>query len=238
MKAATYASIRDGVFRRMGLDASQTPLPSQAAAIADYASEALDVSWTFHPWPDVTLIEERTPVAHTLTLEVPGEHPIGHILQIYDSDPTSRTTHTTLLEFDQGDTTATITDSAHTADSPVWVRFRLPVPIFTSTAYDAATTYAPGDLVFYAPTGDCYLCITATTGNLPTSTTHWRRQEIPAYLADHARTYAHAMTLEEDGQYDKAAYQRTRAEGQLVARMDEYWLAAAKTHHYSATFSH
>lgn len=237
MKAVTYKSLRDGVLRRMGLDAAQPVMDSQASALADYLAEAVDVAWSFYVWPDVTLTEQRTPAIHTLTLEEAAPaNPIGRILHIYDEHPGSDSSYAKELDFTQGDTTAEITDDSHADSVPVWVRFRLPAPQFTSEAYNAATTYAPGDLVYHAPTSDCYLCLAATTGNAPTSTAYWRRQQVPAYLADHARTYAHAMTLEEDGQYDKAAYQRARAEGQLVARMDEFWLQASKVHHFSARF--
>ena len=38
-------------------------------------------------------------------------------------------------------------------------------------AYDANTTYAIDDVVSY--NGSSYVCIQASTGNLPTVTTHW-----------------------------------------------------------------
>lgn len=39
--------------------------------------------------------------------------------------------------------------------------------------YNGATTYAVGDIVFYATTGKSYRCIAATTGNLPTNASFW-----------------------------------------------------------------
>lgn len=48
---------------------------------------------------------------------------------------------------------------------------------FTNSAksyskYSALTSYIINDVVFYL--NDLYICILATTGNLPTSTTYWK----------------------------------------------------------------
>ncbi len=39
------------------------------------------------------------------------------------------------------------------------------------SAYSGATTYAIGDVVIYV--NDLYICIAASTGNLPTDTDYW-----------------------------------------------------------------
>lgn len=39
------------------------------------------------------------------------------------------------------------------------------------TAYAAGTSYVPGDQVSYS--GQLYVCILASTGNLPTNATYW-----------------------------------------------------------------
>ena len=241
MKTTTYKTVRNGILRRMGIDAAQPIISSQAAALADYVTNALDTAWSFFPWPNITVVEQRTPTgspAKFISYDQPAATPIGDFLQILDVDPSDYTTLPVSYSFTTTSTGATITDSEYTAATPVFVRFRTPAPQFTATSYDPATTYAPGELVYYDTTGDCYLSILATTGNAPTSTTHWRRQEIPYFLSDYAQTAAHAETLLEDGQYDKGSAQLTRAQGILETKQDEFWMKRDIHHHYTAKFTH
>lgn len=241
MKAVTYKSVRDGILRKMGLDSSLPPLASQAAALADYVQGALDIAWDFYPWPDVTLTQERTPTgtpAHDIAFEQPGLTPIGDFLQIYDNDPEDYAQPFHSLRFSTTDTGATLNPDDHTPGTPVFVRFRIPAPLFTSRVYSASTAYLPGDVVYHDSTGDCYLALTATTGNAPTSTIHWRRQEIPTYLGEYCKAHAYASTLLEDGQFDKANYMLTRAEGILAEKQDDFWMKRDRYHHYTARFTY
>lgn len=223
MRTASFKTIRDSVLRRMGLDAAQPVLGSQAAAIADYIEAGLSEVWGLYDWPDTTLTEARTPAVATITYRVAGENTIGQILRITDFVPSS-TRLVQTFSFADNDDSATITDSRYTADTEVQVKFRRPEPRLTSTAFAAGTAYSPGNVVYYDTTGDCYLCIAATTGNLPTSTTHWERQSIPAIFAPYLRAAAFANTLEEDGQYDKAAFQLQKAEAEIVKTHDDIFL--------------
>lgn len=223
MRTTSFKSLRDSVLRRMGLDAAQPVLGSQAAALADYIETSLSDVWALYDWPDVTLTEARTPVGSVITYRVAGENTIGQILRITDFLPSS-TRLVQTLSFADNDDSATITDARYTADTEVQVKFRRPEPRLTSTSFAAGTAYSPGDVVYYEATGDCYLCIAATTGNLPTSTTHWERQSIPAIFSAYIRAAAFAHTLEEDGQYDKAAFQLQKAEAEIVKTHDDIFL--------------
>lgn len=241
MKAVTYKSVRDGILRKMGLDSSLPPLASQAAALADYVQGALDIAWDFYPWPDVTLTQERTPTgtpAHDIAFEQPSLTPIGDFLQIYDNDPEDYAQPFHSLRFSTTDTGATLDADDHTPGTPVFVRFRIPAPLFTSTAYNGTVGYNKGDLVYYELTGDCYVSIFDGFSTLPapTSAIHWRRQEIPTFLGEYCKAHAYASTLLEDGQFDKANYMFTRAEGILQTEMDKQWLRRGRYHHYTARF--
>ena len=218
MRTATYKSIRDSVLRKMGLDAAQAVMPSQAAALADYIESALSDAWSLYDWPQTTKSESRTPAVATIDFD----NEIGEILRITDLEPSSsRLVQTFLFETNDDSTAATITDSRYTAGSEVYVKYRTPEPRLTGEDYSASTTYTPGDVVYHDATGDCYLCILASTGNAPTSATHWIRQRIPAVFAAYTRAAAHAATLEEDGQYDKAQFQLVKAEAELVKAHDD-----------------
>lgn len=236
MKAVTYKSLRDGVISRMGLDASLTPLTSQSAALAEYLQSALDSMWDFYPWPDVTLTEQRTPATHTIDAEQPGETVIGEFLEIYDNNPDDDSQPSNNLPYTSTGTAAVLSSDFHVPDAPVWVRFRVPAPVFTSAVYSAVTAYAPGDVVYHESTGDCYLCTAASTGNAPTNSSFWRRQLIPAYLGEPAKLHALAETQQEDGQYDKANYLFARSRGLLEDRQDDFWMKRDRYHHFTARF--
>ena len=59
MRTASFKTLRDSVLRRMGLDAAQPVLGSQAAAIADYIEAGLSDVWGLYDWPDTTLLGKR-----------------------------------------------------------------------------------------------------------------------------------------------------------------------------------
>jgi hypothetical protein len=59
MKTTPYRTIRDGVIQRMGIDPEQSLLPSQAAAVAEYATTAASLAWGFFDWPEITHTEQR-----------------------------------------------------------------------------------------------------------------------------------------------------------------------------------
>jgi hypothetical protein len=221
MRTATYKSIRNGVLQKMGIDAAQPIIASQAAALAEYIASALETVWGHYDWPDTTVSQTLTPAGTTLSYGTT----IGQILRITDKEPTtSRLVQTFTFEENSTSTQATITDTRYTAGEDVFVKYRRPLPSLTATAYSAAATYAPDDVVYDDTTGDCYLCILASTGNAPTSTTYWVRQRIPAIFAPYLKISALADTLEEDGQYDKAGVQLAKAEVELVKIHDDVFL--------------
>lgn len=237
MKTATYKSLRDGIIRRMGLDASLAPLTSQSAALAEYIQSALDGMWDFYPWPDVTLTEQRTPVNHLLVVSGSAlQNPIGEVLEIFDADPAA--TVPNAVPFDLlSDDSIFLNPDWHIQNAPVWVRFRLPAPVFSSVDYNSATTYSAGDVVYYDLTGDCYLCIRGPAGNIRDASL-WRRQLIPAYLAEPAKLHALAEAQQEDGQYDKANFLFARSKALLEDRQDDFWMRRNNAHHFTAKFNY
>jgi hypothetical protein len=59
MKTTPYRTIRDGIIQRMGIDPEQSLLPSQASAVAEYATTAAAQAWGFYDWPEITHTEQR-----------------------------------------------------------------------------------------------------------------------------------------------------------------------------------
>jgi hypothetical protein len=314
MKTTPYRTIRDGVIQRMGIDPEQSLLPSQAAAVAEYATTAASLAWGFFDWPEITHTEQRIVlgagfaeggytyeadyqgttsyigravqgalfsedvwrikrVLTTASGEVTnidtatdaawdnrtsaayvedsgneaagdalpyipfyqsGATPIGAVSAVYANNPSGYGI-SQKLQFVTTDDNIVIIDEAYTS-GPVYVEFALPVPSFTSSAFNASTSYSKGDLVYYNTTGDCYEALQATTSNLPTSADFWLRHRIPTFLADYIKFYSIAETLAEDGQYDKSQFQFVRAEGVLMQRMDDAWLRRGQVRTYSARF--
>lgn len=230
MRTTSFKTIRNSVLRKMGLDADQTVLPSQAAALADYIEASLSEVWGLYDWPDTTLAETRTPTgtpATTITFRAPGLTTIGSILRITDLEPTlTRNVKTFTFADNALSTAAIITDTRYTAGEAVHVKFRRPEPRFTSTAYNGSTGYNLGDIVYHDPTGDCYVSVFDGFSTLPSppNDTFWERQLIPSIFAAYLRHATHALTLEEDGQYDKAGVQSAKAEAEIVKTHDDVFL--------------
>lgn len=235
MRATSFKALRNSVLRKMGLDADQLVLPSQAAAIADYMESSLSDVWGLYDWPDTTLTETRTPTgtpATSIDFRAPGATSIGTILRITDQEPTSaRLVQTFSFAENALSTAAIITDARYTPGTAVHVKFRLPEPRLTSTAYNGTVGYNKGDLVYYEPTGDCYVSIFDGFSTLPapTNAAFWERQLIPSIFAPYLRHATHALTLEEDGQYDKAAVQSAKAENEIVKTHDDIFLRENNT---------
>ena len=202
--------------------------------IADMMNDALADAWTFYPWPDVVLTQERTPTgspAKTINYIASGATTIGEVLDIYREDP-AIVTRPREYDFTTTDSTAVVSDGDYTAGEKVWVRFSIPVPETTIRPYSSTTAYALGDSVYY--NGDCYKARGSTTGNLPTDTANWDKQELPAFLADYLKTKTLAMLLFTDEQDQRAIVQEQRAETALVKAMDDFWLKRGKVHPWSA----
>lgn len=71
----------------------------------------------------------------------------------------------------------------------VWVRFTRREPRLGGAAYNAATTYGKGAVVYDAATGQCYEAVAQSTGESVTDTDFWQLQELP-YFGMSALTHA------------------------------------------------
>lgn len=314
MKSTSYRSVRDGVLTRMGIDAAQPLLFSQAAALAEYLTSAAAYVWNFDEWPQITHTERRsvlgTPFSEgnytyeadyqgtiayigraeqgsafadtvwrikrvTTTTDgqvlnidtaldvawdsrtaatyvedsgndpaeqvmpyipmlVAGKLPIGEVLAIYADNPSGEQ-HVATYKFATTADRIYITDEGYSGGE-VYVKFQLPAPKFTASAYNAATAYNAEDLVYHALTGDCYEARQTTLGNAPTNEEFWLRHRIPTFLVDYLKTSAFAETLAEDGQTDKSQYQLLRAEGILLKLRDDIYLRHGRGQRFSASF--
>jgi len=238
VKTVSFQKLLDGITSRAGIDPTLPEHSVKSAMIADMINDALADAWTFYPWPDVVLTQERTPTgspAKTISYIASGATTIGEVLNVYREDPAD-VSRPREYDFTTTDSTAVVSDDNYTAGEKVWVRFSIPVAETTIRPYNPTTAYALGDAVYFS--GECYKARGATTGNLPTVTANWDKQELPAFLADYLKTKTRAALLFADAQDERAIVQEQRAETALVKAMDDFWLRRGKIHPWTAVISH
>lgn len=237
MRSVSFQKLVDSIQARAGIDPSLPEDSLRAALVADYLEDALKYGWGFYEWEDVTLTEQRTPSTHTISLITASDNPIGEVLRVYDSDPDDYSSTALEVSFSTTDTSLILDSGSHVTNAPVWVKFRLPTPQFTIATYESGRAYAIGDIVLFG--ADCYRAFAATTGNSPTNGTYWKKQEIPAFLGEYAKTAVLAeISLAVPSLEQRADYMTRRAEGILQNEMDKQWMHRGRYHHYTARFSH
>lgn len=234
MKTVAFQKLLDAISARAGIDPALPENAMQGSVLADYLEDALEHAWGFYEWDDITLTQERTPATHTIPLIAATTTPIGEVLRVYNADPEGNSLASE-LQYSVTDTSLLLDAIDHSANAPVWVKFRIPDPAFTIAIYEPSRAYAAGDIVLHGV--DCYRAFAATTGNLPTSANHWKKQEIPAFLSEYAKTAVLAdIALQTPGMEQRGDYFSTRAEGILQTEMDKQWLRRGRYHHYTARF--
>ena len=164
MTLCHYSDILQQAAQLAGLSYSRTAGASglssdEEAALRVSLDNELQALWPMAKWPWLLRLQERT----------------------YRADWSSATAYTagTIVFFPQEDkyyqalrssTNQAPADSAGTLNSAYWA---VAVVIPAGEDYDASTTYAPGDAVYYPTTDLYYQCHTASTGNAPSSTSYW-----------------------------------------------------------------
>lgn len=186
--------------------------------VADVMGYWARIAWEEAPWSDRLRYAERTIVQDadgisTVPLAVTGEPTLGGVFGVFDIDP--RTGYNAdRIAYRPGPTALYL--GVYQATTTVWVQYRDPAPQFTRVAYNGATTYAAGDVVYDSTTGECYLSAKgANTGNAVTNTEWWTKQDVPAYLWEVIVRGAFAELLRNDGRPDRADVEEARAMAEL-----------------------
>lgn len=220
MRTVTYKSIRDGAATRMGIDPTVDLQSNTKLAIAEYAIGAIRNGWEFQDWPGVCLLEERTfaGAEKVIGYSETGQAEIGEVFAAYSADPTNDISARKIAYSLSDEGVQFHPDLDLTS---VWLKFRKLSPIFSGSDYSSTTAYSVGDVVYYDTTGECYKCIAPSTGNAPTVSAYWLKQDVPYFLAEYAKSAIYADLLAEDGQMDKAQFQTGKAESLLVFAADK-----------------
>lgn len=191
---------------------------------------AIADSFNGEPAEDGAYWEEFTPTDRTIAFDEENETAIGEVLHVWKHDPRTVTAPAPVNFWSTADSAILEPGSG----ASVWVQFRRPAPRFTAALYDAGTTYAEGDVVYRAGSGDCFLARQACTGQTPESRPQfWDLQRTPAVLARYAQRAARADFLADDGQEDKALLQSAGARTWLADRLADLTIHQGQTRSYS-----
>jgi len=135
---------------------------TEFASIRDCISEALEEIWKAAHWSDLKLTEQRryAPVYNSGTT-----YSTGDVVYHIGSDDYYQAIQGTI-----GNEPATQSGTTWTINLQYWAFAR---GSYDGNEYSNTTAYARGSQVKYSPTGLYYQCHTASTGNLPTSSSYW-----------------------------------------------------------------
>lgn len=170
--------------------------------------------------------------ARYIALVQPGQTVIAAVKRVCRRDPRVYPQAPGELDFDlTGE--GIVPDSR--AGAQVWVEFQRVVPKFTAALYDAARTYAIGELCYDDATGECYQASQVTVGNGPTALTYWAKVGFPERLKTFIETACYADALRGDGQTAKALAEQGNADTQLILACDDAF--AGQGQYTSASYS-
>lgn len=161
MRTIPYSQISAGVCDLVGWDPDNLD-SRQFSAIRRAVSQALGDLWDKYWWADLLRVSERTfrPPYSAATTYAAGEF-------VWFGGPRG---YYQALQATTGNAPATLSGTTWTENSQYWAEAQTQ-PSGNST-FSAATAYVVGDLVTWLEDNEVYQCITAGTGNLP-STSAW-----------------------------------------------------------------
>ncbi|HVU38083.1 MAG TPA: hypothetical protein VHC95_07090 [Opitutales bacterium] len=184
------------------------------AAVATSATPGANDDWT----------ELAEPLYRIVPWDQDDQPPLGDLYSVHAEDPRPHRSARELA-FDLNGDGARILPPHHQPLS-AWVQYRQVCPRFAGEPYQDGQESAPGEIYYYAPAGECYLCLVPTTsvpadsvpfgteggdiigdesGNwFATDIAHWQRQPIPAFLQRALARGIYADLLRGDGLEDEA----------------------------------
>lgn len=130
-----------------------------------------------------------------------GQTTIGEVLGVWSKDPDK---HADAVPIGFHLTPTALVCDRLAVRPLVYVRFRLPAPKFSTTAWASGTVYNAGDVVFSG--ADCWLALNSNTNSTPTSSNlQWRVQTLPALLENSVKMAAKGEWLLSEDQDEKGS---------------------------------
>lgn len=217
-RTVTFKSVLFGAARLVGMDPEKDLQAHTAAAIAQYATEAVRLACA-PIWPELVVTEERTPDGEGfVSFAAVGDGPaIGKILDVWTANPEVSRDARRVLWCLHGERARIWADGG--LPGTVWVEFEPRVPEFTAEVYSPARNYAVGDLVYHGT--DCYEALTPAVGIAPPASGTWAKQAVPYVVLDIVRHAVAAALWREDGQLSKAGAEDALAQACLEVEQDQ-----------------
>lgn len=215
MRTITYERILQRLCALIGMprDDLQT---DEEAMLRQFINRAHRRIHDHSAWPQVCVIEARTPVAGLIDWAQTDETPIDTVFTVYDADPLA-TTEADKVAYALNASGIQLTGSLQASTDDVYVSYRARCPDLNGDAYAAGVAYSTNDQAYYATTGDFYRAKQASTGNLPTNTTYWERLTIPYDFAEYIAHGAYADWLRSEGMNEKAIAQANTTADMILA---------------------
>lgn len=210
-RTETYARFLDRYQQLAGI---VTMDATQIATAQQFFNRNMRKAWEAYEWPWSLVMEARTPSSGIIAWEQSSETPIAEVFGVYTDNPFTASNWSPVSYTLTVDGIQLVGPNAPTG--AVYVHYRSRVPLYTGAAYSGVTAYAVGDQVYYATTGDFYICIASTTGNAPTDATKWTRLTVPYDLFEYVCAASAADLLYGNGQDDRAARRRAEAAQELL----------------------
>lgn len=189
----------------------------------DLINQAVETFWETGFWPGTFVVEQRTfdTDSKSVSKEESGLQTMGLIEPdecFYFDEPEAGSLRGVLDQVeDRGDAVACF-DAACPEDP--WVRYQLPIPIFTRVAYAVGTSYEQDEVCYDAATPGCYRSLQDdNVGNALTDSDWWELVEFPKLARSYVKWSASSELMsEDDGKYK----QRSRARRELEDLEDRY----------------
>jgi hypothetical protein len=177
--------------------------------------QSLQEANTNHALTETAWWTPLTDLDRSVPLEQAGKTVMGEVFNVFTGNP-AKTGQPIPFR---------IVDDAVTIDLglvSVWVEYRIRPSEMSATTHSTLTTYAAGDRVYLAATGQTYRALATNTNQVPNvAPTFWAVEPFPYVLAPHVTHAAYADALREDGQHDKARIERSEANSLLDDEMDK-----------------
>ena len=154
MRRVSYASVLERA--AVLFNGDPDPTAEDAALLNVFLNRRLEECWQQYWWPEWTPVEKRYFA------------PFWDVAETYHAGD--------FVYYSPGDEyyqcLPLVTVGTVPGTSEAWAEAQLEL---SADDWVATTAYVAGDQIFYATTGYWYQCLVASTGDLPTDTTHWCR---------------------------------------------------------------
>lgn len=174
MRTVTFKTLLNAVAAGRDLAPSDVTTVRRTAHV-EAINQAMRFAWTWARWPELGKTEQVTPTSGLVAwADLTGT--MGTPWAVLKDDPdTTINPRTAQWRWQASGAGLQILDGS----TPVYVQFCPVTPEWSGAAYNGATAYAEGDLVYDDTTGEGYVALQSSTGQAVTNATYWQRLEVP-----------------------------------------------------------